>query len=219
MRALVAAGLALACISGAAFAQPATPDELAAAFDQKLERGERIVGDIAAMYARDQFVRQLIMEGFRQEMTSETREAYIARTQRHFDRIDGENTRRLQGILRRVSWEELMAISPRAADQAFSIVSHSRDLAFKRSMLDVFEPLARAGRMPGDRVALLVDDVALEEGRGQVYGTNFECHHGAFMPKPIEDPEHLAERRAALGLSTMEQYTAEQVQLYGACPD
>lgn len=116
MRIVLAAGLAFVCLCSPAMAQPAAPDELVGAFDQKLERGERIVADIGAMYARDQYVRQLIMEGFRQEMSGQTREAFIARTEHHFDRIDRQNTRGLQAILRRISWEELMALSPRAAD-------------------------------------------------------------------------------------------------------
>ena len=85
-------------------------------------------------------------------------------------------------------------------------------------MLIVFEPLARAGRMPGDRVALLADDVALSQGRPQIYGTNFECREGQYVPKLTEDPDHLNDRRAALGMSTIEQYMIEQRQLYGECP-
>jgi hypothetical protein len=198
--------------------QPATAQELIATFDGRMAQGERIVAAIGEMYARDQFARQLIIEGFHRNMTAETRQAYIDGTRRHFDRIDQANTRALKRILDRISYEELMALSPSAADQAFSIISHSPDDAFKRRMVAVFEPLARAGRLPGERIALLVDDLAIAEGRPQVYGTNFECVGGVHQPRLTEDMERLNERRAALGMSTIEQYTALMNEMYGACP-
>jgi len=212
--ALVFAGPARAQTTSA----PATAAELIAAFDAKLARGEAIVAEIAAMHARDQFLRQLIIEGFQREMSAETRLAYIEGTRHHFDRIDGANSARLEAILDEISWPELTALSPRAADQAFSLISHSGDAAFKRRMIAVFEPLARAGAMPGERFAMLVDDIAQEEGRPQVYGTNFECHHGVFQPNPTEAPESLNERRAALGMNTSEEYGEAQRRLYSDCP-
>lgn len=225
MRNLMLAGLAAAAAfattpakaqTGAA--PQASTSELVGAFDQKLARGEAIVAEIGAMHARDQFLRQLIIEGFRNEMSAETRHAYIDGTRRHFDRIDGANTVRIQAILDAMSWEELTALSPRAAEQAFSLISHSNDVAFKRRMIAVFEPLARAGRMPGERVALLVDDVAIDEGRLQVYGTNFECVGGQHRPRPTEDMDRLNLRRAALGMNTIEESTETMRQMYGACP-
>lgn len=219
MRTFILAGM-LALLSTPAFAQtaPATATELIAEFDRRLARGEAIVTEIGALHARDQFVREIIIAGFQREMSAETRQAYIEGTRRHFDRVDTESTARLQAILESISWEDLTALSPRAADQAFSLISHSNDLAFKRRMIAVFEPLAQSRRMRGDQVAQLVDDVAVTEERPQVYGTNFECRDGVYQPKPTEDPERLNERRAALGMNTIEDYAATIRQMYGECP-
>lgn len=197
---------------------PVTAEQLISTFDQRLDRGEDIVAEIAAMDARGQLLRQLIIEGFHREMSEQTRQAFIDGTRRHFDRIDRANSGRLQRILRRISWSELTALSPRAADQAFSIISHSNDVAFKRRMIAVFEPLARAHEMPGDHFAILVDDVAQAEGRPQVYGTNFNCRDGLFQPNPTEAPDQLNARRAELGMNTIEEYATVQRQMYGACP-
>jgi hypothetical protein len=219
MRALVLACLfALASTPALAQTAPATADELVADFDQRLARGEALVAEIGALHARDQFLRELIMAGFQRQMSGETRQAYIGRTRHHFDAMSAEGTARLSAILETISWEDLTALSPRAADQAFSLISHSNDLAFKRRMIAEFEPLARSGRMLGDQVAQLVDDVAVTEGRPQVYGTNFECRDGVYRPKPTEAPEQLNERRAALGMNTIEEYTVTIRQMYGECP-
>ncbi len=218
MRTFLAAAAAIAWLGGAASAQPVPAAELIADFDANLARGEAIVGEIGAMHARDQFLRRLIMQGFQREMTGEARTAYIEGTRRHFDRIDGANSDRLQDLLREISWAELVALSPAAADQAFSLISHSSDVAFKRRMIAEFEPLARAGQMPGDRFAMLVDDVAMQERRPQVYGTNFRCLDGVYLPHPTEAMDQLNARRAAIGLSSIEEYTAIVRSSYGACP-
>jgi hypothetical protein len=85
-------------------------------------------------------------------------------------------------------------------------------------MVAQFEPLAREGIIQGDRYANLVDDIALSEESPQVYGMNFECHHGVYQPRPVIDPVNLNARRAAIGLNSIEEYATESRRLYGECP-
>ncbi|MEQ1818774.1 MAG: DUF6624 domain-containing protein [Terricaulis sp.] len=189
-----------------------------AQFDAKLQRGEALVSEIGAMYARDRLLREAIIAGFRDITTAGAREAYIEGTRRHFDRIDGENTGRLRQIFSEMTWRDLRDISPSAAEQSFSLISHSDDLDLKRQMAAQFEPLVREGIVQADRYANLVDDIALGEGNPPVYGMNFECHHGVYQPRPVIDPENLNARRAAIGLNSIEEYAAESRALYGECP-
>lgn len=201
-----------------AASQSSAAGALVSDFDARFERGEAIVAEIGAMHARDRLLRELIMQGFRTEMSGETRQAYIDGTEHHFDRVSAENTRRLRAILNDMSWQDLSALSPSAADQVFSLISHSNDVDFKREMAAQFEPLARAGQMRGDRFAMLVDDIAFSEGRPQVYGTNFECRDGVYQPKETEAPETLNARRAEIRLNSIEEYGAEMRGMYGECP-
>ncbi|MEJ0060304.1 MAG: hypothetical protein WDM79_12300 [Terricaulis sp.] len=81
------------------------------------------------------------------------------------------------------------------------------------------EPLARAGEMNGEQFANLYDDVAEGETGLQRYGTNFNCRDGRWQPNPIEAPESVNERRAALRMDTIEAAAAIMQQMYGACPN
>jgi hypothetical protein len=197
---------------------PLEAAELISNFDAKVARGEQIASEIGAMAGRDQLIRTLIIQGFHNEMSAETRRAYIDGTADTFERVDSENTARLREILQTMSWDELSSLSPRSANDAYTIISHSSDLDFQREMLALFEPLAFAGRMPGDRYANLFDDVAQMEGRLQRYATNFDCRDAEFQPNPYEDPEHVDERRAALHMETLAAYAARQREMYGNCP-
>ncbi|NJP26655.1 hypothetical protein OHB01_12515 [Microbispora hainanensis] len=51
-------------------------------------------------------------------------------------------------------------------------------------------------------------------GRPQLYGTQFFSDGNGFRPYPIEDADHLDDRRAAMGLEPFEQYEAEMRRLY-----
>jgi hypothetical protein len=64
------------------------------------------------------------------------------------------------------------------------------------------------GEVSAVDVAYLVDRVRVNEGRPQLYGTQFWTVEGAVVPRPIEDEAGLEARRATLGLKTMEAYEA-----------
>lgn len=213
--------LATLCLSAAAQTgstpQEASAAQLIADFDAKLAHGEDTAAAIGEMYGRDQYLRAVIIEEMKRPMSEETRHALLAGAQHAFDRIDGDSTRRLEAILDHMSWEELSALGRQIPDEAFTLISHSSDSAFKRRMVAVFEPLARAGRARGDYVALLADDLAQDDGRPQIYGTNWDCIDGVFQPKPTEDMAHIEQRRAEMHLSTFAEYSAQQRQLYGGC--
>lgn len=207
-----------ACATPGATIAGGPANEQIATFDARVESGEAIVAEIGAMSARDRLLREAIIDGFRTITTGEERQAYIEGTRHHFDRIDGETTARLRQIFARMSWRELNAISPAAAEQTFSLISHSDDTEFKREMAAQFEPLARDGTIRGEQYANLIDDIALSENRGQVYGMNFECHHGVYQAKPVEDPANLNARRASIHLNSIEDYSAQMRTMYGECP-
>lgn len=209
---------ALASLAPDARAQAAEASALITAFDQKWERGAAVVAEIGEMQARDQYLREIMIQGFHQDMSAATRRAYIDGTRETFDRVDDEHTRRLVAILEVISWQDLRALSARAAGQAFSLISHSNDLAFKKRMMAIFEPLALAGEMDGAQFAMLYDDIAQTEGRPQRYATNFDCRDGEYQPNPTEAPEQLNERRAALRMEPMDAYAARMREMYGACP-
>jgi hypothetical protein len=55
-------------------------------------------------------------------------------------------------------------------------------------------------------VAYLTDRVLVAEGHPQIYGTQFKPENGHMVPFPIQDEEHVDERRKEVGLSSLEEY-------------
>jgi hypothetical protein len=80
-------------------------------------------------------------------------------------------------------------------------------------MLREFEPLVKTGAISGEAYALLFDDVAINQGRKQRYGTNFDCIDGKNAPQPLEDPDRVEAWRKEVGLKPLAEYTREIIEL------
>ena len=57
----------------------------------------------------------------------------------------------------------------------------------------------------------LIDRVNMNENQPQIYGTQWVQQDGKFLLYSVEDEEHLDQRRAEVGLSTIAEYK-KQIQ-------
>jgi hypothetical protein len=73
-------------------------------------------------------------------------------------------------------------------------------VAFQERALALLEAAVAAGDASPRNAAYLTDRVRVNRDRPQVYGTQFRPRDGVAEPCPIEDPEHVDERRATAGL-------------------
>jgi len=64
-------------------------------------------------------------------------------------------------------------------------------------------------------LAYLRDRVSAHESGDQLWGTQGTCKLGRWEPYPIREPEHLDERREAIGLPKFEEYATMVAE---ACP-
>lgn len=70
------------------------------------------------------------------------------------------------------------------------------------------EAVSQGEATPAD-LAYLTDRVRSNEGREQLYGTQIaDVRDGTVVPWPVEDPERLDARRAAVGLEPFAEYAA-----------
>lgn len=121
--------------------------------------------------------------------------------------VDQINTAKLKKIIEAHGWPTIPMVGPEGALAAWLIVQHA-DLepAFQRRCLEMLKQLPE-GAVALSHIAYLTDRVAVNDGRPQVYGTQFTLANGKMVPQPIEDPEGLDARRAAMKLITMAEYT------------
>lgn len=139
---------------------------------------------------------------------------------------DAENTERLQEILDEHGWPTRALVGEEAAHAAWLLVQHA-DAApeFQATVLALLEPLVASGEVGRGDVALLTDRVRVARGETQLFGTQYEtrAEGGAvvlFQPvTPIENPERLDERRAAMGLGPHAEYLEQLREVLGVPSD
>ncbi|WP_454713757.1 DUF6624 domain-containing protein [Caulobacter segnis] len=115
--------------------------------------------------------------------------------------IDKANQHRLLAMLPPEGWFYKSKYGSDAAEAAFLIVQHA-DLDLWRRFVPVLEPLVAKGEVKGSEYALMFDRLALKEGRPQRYGSQLTCKDGKFVVDTLEDPDHVDERRKAMGFDT-----------------
>jgi hypothetical protein len=130
-------------------------------------------------------------------------------------KADETNTAWLKQVVREKSWPAISVVGSDGADAAWLLVQHAdADSKFQRECLDLMAAMPE-GEVSKTRLAYLTDRVLLAEGKKQRYGTQFQSVEGKWVPRPLEDPAHVDERRSAVGLNTLAEYVLQLEAAYG----
>jgi hypothetical protein len=118
-----------------------------------------------------------------------------------------DNAMWLAGVIDEWGWPGRSLVGDDGANAAWLLAQHAdHDPAFQRRCLDLLGAAAARGEASQSNVAYLTDRVLLKERGTQVYGTQFTAGPDGLEPQPIEDPESVDERRAAMGLVPLDEY-------------
>jgi hypothetical protein len=129
-----------------------------------------------------------------------------------WDAVDRDNARWMTGILDTYGWPGWALVGSDGAFAAWILIQHA-DLQpeLQERGLDLMTAAVAAGDADPSDLAYLIDRVRVAKGQPQVYGTQWGADaDGTFTPRtPIEDPERVDIRRAAVGLGTIDAYLEE----------
>jgi hypothetical protein len=124
--------------------------------------------------------------------------------------VDSINLIKVRAIVDKYSWLGADVIGDQCNTALFMVIQHS-DLPVQEKYLPVIREAVASGRAQPRHLALLEDRVALREGRKQRYGTQlkWDVRTKGYQLAPLEDPDHVDERRQAVGLSSLTVYLAQ----------
>ncbi len=129
-------------------------------------------------------------------------------------RIDQVHNDRLKEIVDHIGWPTRDLVGLKATQAAYMVIQHSsNDIAFQNRCLELMVDLVAQGELPASYVALLTDRIRVFQDQPQVFGTQMEMamnEFGVMTPTPtvpIEDPEHLDDRRKLMGMPSHLQFT------------
>ncbi|RXK55359.1 hypothetical protein ESB00_05530 [Oleiharenicola lentus] len=125
---------------------------------------------------------------------------------RNMQEADAANLPKLEAILAQHGWLGPDDVGPDASGAFFLVIQHS-NLPTQKKYLPAMREAVKAGKARGSSLALLEDRIELHEGRPQIYGSQLRSDGGgALYVQAMIDPDHVDERRAAVGLPPMADY-------------
>ncbi|HKR64113.1 MAG TPA: DUF6624 domain-containing protein [Thermoanaerobaculia bacterium] len=128
--------------------------------------------------------------------------------------IDARNTARLLEIIKRVGgWPGKSMVGEKASGAAWTLAQHAEGSVL-RELLPVMERAVKHQELDGALYATSFDRVRILDGKKQLYGSQFDTKGDKCEPMPVEDPEHLDERRIAIGLGPIADYAKQLCDVY-----
>ncbi len=122
-------------------------------------------------------------------------------------RVHQRNAQRLRQVIEAIGWPGADLAGPDGAEASWLILQHAiSEPDLLRRALPLLAAAAREGKADPAHAAKLEDRIRFFEGRPQRYGTQLDWDaDGNLSPGEVEDPQRLAERRAAVGLPPLEE--------------
>ncbi|SFU75877.1 hypothetical protein SAMN05216480_1217 [Pustulibacterium marinum] len=122
---------------------------------------------------------------------------------------DALNLKKVTKILDERGWLGPDVIGLDGNMTLFLVIQHS-DHETQEKYLPMMRDAVAKGNAIASNLALLEDRVALANGEKQIYGSQLKTNPitGINYVYPMIDPDHVNERRSAMGLGTIEAYVA-----------
>jgi len=128
---------------------------------------------------------------------------------------DRKNRIWLKDVVQQHGWPGKTLVGTSGAHYAWLLVQHAdQDRAFQQDCLAKMEALPK-GEVSSIDIAYLTDRILSGTGKKQKYGTQAAIKNGRPVPNPIEDEEHVDERRKAIGLEPLADYLNTLAKIYG----
>lgn len=129
---------------------------------------------------------------------------------------DTASTAYMRALLNDYDWIDNKRFGKRVSMAAWLMVQHADDhLDLQKLALERMTPYVENGGVDKTDYAYLWDRVAVNSDKAQRYGTQptWECTpEGKLTLQPLEQPETVNQRRAAMGMDSVEQGLAEMAR-------
>lgn len=166
-----------------------------------------LVATLDTVYQEDQKHRQGIVKLI-EELGMESPE--VKERLRLMEIADSINTIKVVKILKEYGWLGAYQVGSRGALTIFLVIQHA-PFEVQKKYLPMMRDAVASKKAHANNLALLEDRVALKEGQKQIYGSQVQMNKetGRAELLPLEDPDNVDKRRAAVGLGSLADYLRE----------
>lgn len=123
-----------------------------------------------------------------------------------------ENNKRLFGLLEEYGWPTTSQVTEYAAAGAALIINHT-NYETRKKYFPYLEKAFKKGEAQPLRYAKMKDRLLVEEGKKQLFGTQWKFDNSKRVPLPIEAEEYVDKRRKKIGLGPLSTYLKERFDI------
>ena len=169
---------------------------------------------LAHMVEVDQYLRLAALNWpYEKGYSKEEKDCFWSELAPRWKTIDEGNTGNITKLLTIYDWFRISKFGKEGDNNGWLLVQHAdQNPEFQKSILVILEKLYPLGESSPANFAYLWDRVCASWQNPlfqklQRYGTQGKCvGPGKWEPIPVEDPEHVDERRKSMGLPPMSEY-------------
>ncbi len=159
--------------------------------------------ELLAILETDQTDRQQI-QAIQQKFGPDSKE--VQALWQKINQTDRQNLEKIELIIRQRGWVGPDLVGEQASSVLFYVIQHA-DLATQERYFPIMRAAVQEKKAQASSLALLEDRIAIGNGRRQIYGSQVEANKsGTFSVFPIQNPEQVDQRRAAVGLAPLASY-------------
>jgi hypothetical protein len=133
--------------------------------------------------------------------------AEVKQLWKEIEEKDSINLLKVSAILDTHGWLGPEVVGNNGNSALFLVIQHS-PLQVQLKYIPMLRAAVKAGKARPSSLALMEDRVALRQGKKQIYGSQIGTNPatGIDYVQPLEDPDHVDERRAEVGLQPLADY-------------
>jgi len=126
------------------------------------------------------------------------------------NQMDSVNLIKIKAILDQYGWLGQDLVGQDGNSAIYLVIQHA-DASTRAKYLPVMRDAVKRNHALASDLATMEDRILLEQHKKQRYGTQMHMDYktGKYILAPLADPEHVEERRAKVGLSTMAHHLAK----------
>jgi len=130
-------------------------------------------------------------------------------------RQDSLNEKEIVNLIEKYGWLGIDRVGEEANQSLWLVIQHA-PLEIQEKYLPLLKKSVSEGNSQGWHLAYLEDRILMRNEKNQIYGTQslYDKEANVFKIYPIEDVEHVNERREKLGMETVEEYAEMNGYVY-----
>jgi hypothetical protein len=128
-------------------------------------------------------------------------------------KLTHKNSERLLIIIKHHGWPSIDKVGIKGRDAAFVLVQQA-EAELQTRLIPTLKNEFNQGQLSGQKLATLIDNNLIKQGKKQRYGTQLAIVNGQIVFNEIEDESQVEQRRAKMKMMPMIQYKKLLKKMY-----